>query len=155
MSKKIAVPEGMLETAYDAQFGKDGPTETSRFINTPSMKICLEAALRWLSENPIVPTVEQLYSTIGVLPVAMCYIVWTERDRAMIAEWQRRCFLAPDEPQYCEIQLTKGKVALVDTPVNNEDSRGTPCESSRLLAPQEGSTQEHPSMPRLRQSASI
>ena len=55
----------------------------------------------WLSKNPILPTDEQLYSTIGSLPVAMCDIVWTDRDRAMIAEWQRRCFLAP-EPEVPE-----------------------------------------------------
>ena len=91
MSNKplINVPDGMYYAA------------TKAFEPLSSISDALEAALRWLSENPIVPTSEQLYSTIGTLPVAMCDIVWTERDRAMIAEWQRRMFVDP-EPEVPE-----------------------------------------------------
>jgi len=66
-----------------------------RFRQCDVSEIC-RMFCEWLSKNPILPTSEQLYSTIGRLSVAMCDIVWTERDRAMIAEWQRRCFLAPE-----------------------------------------------------------
>jgi len=71
-----------------------------RFRQCDVSEIC-RVFCEWLSKNPILPTDEQLYSTIGRLPVAMCDIVWTDRDRAMIAEWQRRCFLAP-EPEVPE-----------------------------------------------------
>lgn len=93
---KYVVPDGMMKAAYNEFFkaaslnGRPSVTDGERLL------YALEAALRWLSENPIVPTSEQLYSTIGKLPVAMCDIVWTERDRAMIAEWQRCMFLAPE-----------------------------------------------------------
>ena len=71
-----------------------------RFQQRDVSEIC-RMFCEWLSKNPILPTSEQLYSTIGRLSVAMCDIVWTKRDRAMIAEWQRRCFLAP-EPEVQE-----------------------------------------------------
>ena len=98
--KKIVVPEGMIRAVEDrcgdlCKYG--GKSQSVRFVS----QTAVEAALRWLSENPILPTAEQLYSTIGKLPVAMCDIVWTERDRALIAEWQRRMFLAP-EPEVPE-----------------------------------------------------
>jgi hypothetical protein len=84
----VIVPEGMLKAVEDIFM-------RSWF----SPKRVLEAALRWLAENPIVPTEEQVdamarhhekdggsLSDTGVL---------FERDA--IAEWQRRMFLAPDQ----------------------------------------------------------
>lgn len=90
MSKiEVQIPDGMMK-AVKSKF----PDREMSDVHIVTVKGVLEAALRWLSENPILPTAEQLYSTIGKLPVAMCDIVWTERDRAMIAEWQRIMFLA-------------------------------------------------------------
>ena len=88
--RRVVVPDGMLKAAVPCYL------PDRQLVHS-----ILEAALLWLSENPIVPTSEQLHSIIGKLPVAMCDIVWTERDRALIAEWQRRMFLAP-EPEVPE-----------------------------------------------------
>ena len=88
--RRVVVPDGMLKAAVPCYL------PDRQLVHS-----ILEAALLWLSENPIVPTSEQLHSIIGKLPMAMCDIVWTERDRALIAEWQRRMFLAP-EPEVPE-----------------------------------------------------
>ena len=93
MEKKIVVPEGMMKAAYDAQLGIGPPTFewheadelTQRFYNR-----ILEAALRWLSENPIVPTEEQS------LDMEMRINCENHRDyrKKFAVEWQRRMFLA-------------------------------------------------------------
>ena len=85
---KYKIPDGMIDHARRALGYGSGLVDDIQLV------IIANAFCEHLSENPIVPTAEQLYSTIGKLPVAMCDIVWTERDRAMIAEWQRIMFLA-------------------------------------------------------------
>jgi hypothetical protein len=82
---RIVVPDGMLK-AVSSQMGYIPPPE--------NIHRCLEAALRWLSDNPIVPTDEQVkdcmrvgYSGGIVTPTAMC---------EAFAEWQRRMFCAPE-----------------------------------------------------------
>ena len=86
--KKIIVPSGMFEAAKNSEY-EPGSVE---------VRSILEAALRWLSENPIVPTIEQTGSLIdwynhkkfGNGAVSDCAV-----------EWQRRMFLAP-EPEVPE-----------------------------------------------------
>lgn len=83
--KRYLVPEGMLRAAGYAFMRclADG-----KYLNA-----ALEAALRWQSENPIVPTNGQLWacemavSGQGKGPFEGC--------SAVIAEWQRRMYLAP------------------------------------------------------------
>lgn len=55
----------------------------------PQIRVAIEAALRWLSENPIVPTLEQV-NELMPLP--------TVRD--IIAEWQRRMFTVEIQPTH-------------------------------------------------------
>lgn len=94
IEKKIVVPEGMRAAAYIAACNED-----PGMIHISTMEIALEAACRWLSENPIEPTDAQLKD------------LWKSyRDHSggigsnewVCAEWQRRMFLAPepdpDEP---------------------------------------------------------
>ena len=96
MEKKIVIPEGMLTAAWQAVSSKmktyipgNGPGE----LHVAS--IAVEAALLWLSENPIVPTKEQLGPVVkecGKLSQSLYgYGGWIW----MITEWQRRMFLAP------------------------------------------------------------
>lgn len=88
--RKIVVPEGMLKAAHIAVgngiyfFGQLNVTRTA-----------LEAALKWLAENPIVPTREWLAEQLG-----MCHVTLLPETAAsrIIAEWQRRMFLAPPSP---------------------------------------------------------
>lgn len=85
MEKKIVVPEGMLRSAT---------AEGARWSDRNNSVIHeLEAALRWLSENPIVPTPQQWKDIEESVPM---FHIW---DR--VGEWQRRMFLSP-EPEVPE-----------------------------------------------------
>lgn len=91
--KKYIVPEGMLKAVE----GRYRMVYSSGF-NPPVVRANLEAALRWLSENPIVPTDQQ------EMEIYKKYIS-TVSDKAypiyLLKEWQRRMFLAP-EPEVPE-----------------------------------------------------
>lgn len=53
MEKKYVVPEGMLKAAIEAGQAHDG-------FKANNLPVCLEAVVRWWSENPTVPTMRQL-----------------------------------------------------------------------------------------------
>lgn len=81
VEKKIKVPEGMLQAARQATKGWDFCPEA------------LEAALRWLSSNPIAPTQSQANDLANAYRGAEPYGCATQYA---IAEWQRRMLLAPE-----------------------------------------------------------
>ena len=89
---KIVVPEKMLKAASAAMRGPI--TNLSDF---------LEAALRWLSENPIVPTREQMRSISDAVnrEFADADTEMIECMEDLCIEWQRRMFLAPEVPDGC------------------------------------------------------
>lgn len=84
--KKIVVPEEMLDAV-------NGASVVAQNLHDESLFEMLEAALRWLSDNPIVPTVEQSSDMMEKFPV--------NTTRNVCVEWQRRMFLAskPDFPE--------------------------------------------------------
>lgn len=92
--KKYVVPYGMLRAAADADMLS---IEHSPESELAPIRLHLEAALRWLAENPIVPTSQDQADLLST---------WRRNDKAcgyptngvaeMTAEWQRRMFLAPD-----------------------------------------------------------
>ena len=94
MKIKIVVPKGMLEAAASATF-----------LNEENgLEKVIEAALRWLSEHPIMPSTEQL------LRMSRQYIdaKRSEIDEEMIlfikhlvCAWQCRMFLAPKPEVPC------------------------------------------------------
>lgn len=94
--KKIKVPEGMLKAFLG---GREEPKERVVTEWTPE-RSGLEAALRWLSENPIVPTDEQLASMFKEFPEGPSVI----GPKQIIELWQRRCFLAPESEVPDEIK---------------------------------------------------
>lgn len=101
MSKKqIKIPDGMMgavdEAISKARYLRQKHYGNDDLPTSDVIYITLNSALLWLSENPIVPSDEQLFNISGNLPVKMAQIVWSERDRALIAEWQRCMFLIPD-----------------------------------------------------------
>jgi hypothetical protein len=99
--KKYAVPEGMLNAVQNALVGY---WRDHSVTSESSITVVLESALSWLAENPVTPTNQQLFEISGSLPVKMAQIVWSERDRALLAEWQRRMFLASEpeiDPKKC------------------------------------------------------
>lgn len=85
---KIKVPEGMLK-AFHRSEAHDGLKWDDNVLEN-----MLEAALRWLSDNPIVPTRDD------VLKMNRGWHFEVEIISA-ITEWQRRMFLAP-EPEIPE-----------------------------------------------------
>ena len=86
--QKIVVPEGMLKAA------------TPVYINDIALVgSILQAALLWLSENPMVPTMKQARE-IFMLKAGFDFDLH-EWVRWGACEWQRRMFLAP-EPEVPE-----------------------------------------------------
>lgn len=86
---QIVVPGGMLEAVNSA-------SKTAQIITDERLLEMLEPAIRWLSENPIVPTVEQSSDMMEKFPV--------NTSRNVCVEWQRRMFLARD-PDYPILDL--------------------------------------------------
>ena len=89
--KRVIVPEGMVKAAIFAW--RLHPIRGY----PPEDAVCkaVEAALRWLSENPIVPTMEQATEMSDSGHPCVLDGVW------YATEWQRRMFLAP-EPEVHE-----------------------------------------------------
>lgn len=103
-NKKIIVPDEMLKAAQ---------IEAQDWLayDAPQTRKLLEAALRQLSEHPIVPTDEQLAdirSSVRMeIPRDSRGFVDGSKDmlwpwfKSILEEWQRRMFLAP-EPEVPE-----------------------------------------------------
>lgn len=96
--QKIVVPEEMLKAAWQAVSGKmKERIEVGDHNGVPELyvaRISVEAALRWLTENPIEPTEEQAqYMYDGKNGVGHAGTI-----RYCMIEWQRRMFLAPELP---------------------------------------------------------
>ena len=89
--KKYVVPEGMLKAALDSarQTVQGCPWQE---LATKAV----EAALLWQSENPTVPTEEQMDALFSRHS-------WLDKDSVRFGarEWQRQMFLAP-EPEVPE-----------------------------------------------------
>jgi hypothetical protein len=79
--RKIMVSEGMLSAAMVAVSGKS-------WSQLGLVEKMLEAALKWLSENPIIPSIEQAVDMYDKFPV--------NTTRNCCVEWQRRMFLSPE-----------------------------------------------------------
>lgn len=92
MSEKIVVPEGMRKSATRAWL-------ESEYEKPDVIRISLEAALRWLSENPIVPTDTQAYDLWQSQILSGKTHSDNELAKLCAVEWQRRMFLAAPEPE--------------------------------------------------------
>jgi hypothetical protein len=107
--KKYVVPTGMLNKAYEycpASFAM------------PAVERMLEAALRWQSENPIVPTAQQVGELVVAAPMASTRQAYTATIFC-ITEWQRRMFLAPEPVEDYADRILKN-VPLGTTPTHAE-----------------------------------
>jgi hypothetical protein len=100
VEKKIVVPEGMLE-AVGNQYEK----QLRQVNGTRGFTPLIEAALLWLSENPIVLTRDKIANVIQEIarigtkdtsiPSGRPNDFTLDMQIALACEWQRRCFLAP------------------------------------------------------------
>lgn len=88
--KKIVVPEGMLRTACQAY-----PNPRFDWVDSDNYGVftrpVLEASLRWLSENPIVPSEDEIKKTFGDRPSTPIPAL-----QQGFKEIQSRMFLAPE-----------------------------------------------------------
>ncbi len=117
MEKKLVVPSGMVDAAYGKAIeDADGkvrysPVDAVKSHERLGVERILEAALRWLSEKPIVPTPEQANdlwkATNGALKD-----VW---PILIVTEWQRIMFRAP-EPEVPEEIKDLLHISLPETP---------------------------------------
>ena len=131
--KKYVVPERMVENVWDSP-------EHAKYPNLgglAELKALLEAAIRWLAENPIVPTAEQLRAMRKDLcPVTGGEDGWMSssdlKDGAV--EWQRRMFLAPEPEVPSEIQhlLLSGSHRLAEPFLNKQWVKEALLEAYRL-----------------------
>lgn len=98
---KVLVPEGMLKAAQDVwMIFADYPCDPSRFRQTVLPSIA--AALRWLSENPVVPTNQQYHLVFeAACRLGTCKDQGAPQYIDMMVEWQRHMFLAsePEAPE--------------------------------------------------------
>ncbi len=131
---KIKVPEGMLLAASEFDPG----------AGEYNIEPILEAALRWMSENPIVPTdadaltlLQERVASGHLSNKEYCAIPATT-IRCVIREWQRRMFLAP-EPEVPEIPPFSENVSdfitrsgFVDGRQHNQEIQETWNEAYRL-----------------------
>lgn len=91
---KVRVPEGMLKAAilaYPNPAFDYADSEHYGYFTRPM----IEAALRWLSENPIVPTDEQHWGIQNSVQKQE-RVQGAPSYQGYVAEWQRRMFVEPD-----------------------------------------------------------
>jgi len=89
--KNVKVPEGMLKSVASTW------EVSSHAISISQAEAIIDAALRWLSENPIVPTDEQVKDCWqGMNPNLSSMGL----HRQLLVEWQRRIFLAPENGDF-------------------------------------------------------
>ena len=108
--KRYMVPEGMLKAAVAGLIHCWDRIPKSTDYSSKQVQLstaACEAAIRWLAENPIVPTYEQMQDvdevTDGIAPSTGDGYAKT---RARCVEFQRRMFLAP-EPEVPEVDPQK------------------------------------------------
>ena len=85
MDGKIKIPDGMLEAAL-----KSAGPDNSNYIRAAAV---LEAALEWLSENPISPPLTELQI---LLPFVSIHANETS-VQSLLRKFQQRMFLEPNE----------------------------------------------------------
>ena len=89
--KKIEIPAGMKNAVA---YALSEHWKTRTIGDGSTVDIALEAALRWLSENPIVPTLEQAGYMYDGAKGAHDTVV-----QYCMTEWQRCMFLTSENPK--------------------------------------------------------
>ena len=140
MNGKIKVPDAMLKAGMQAR--------NAAFMGDESrVRDILEAALRWLSDNPITPTGEQLQ----VFRVRWDSEDWNQTQanrgdffRWCLLEWQRRMFIEPEVPEAIKDLMwsaaREGRI-MTDVHVTDEQIKKA-SEAARLANRELGATWE-------------
>ncbi len=91
--KRYVVPDGMAKAALEFYLNMPGKVPLTP-TGERDLRLLLEAALRWLAENPVVPTDAQcgilraVYERTGPS--------FDDAIQVVAVEWQRIMFLAPE-----------------------------------------------------------
>jgi hypothetical protein len=133
---KIKVPSSMIDAFWKAYnvalsaWGDKSAAETVSYCGNKG----LEAALGWLSENPIVPTNKQIVQCHAGMDQAND--VDTRFEVSFYRQWQSRMFMAP-EPGTKTLFETDGAVVLQDTKTgivaSDETKEGAAAKLERLI----------------------
>jgi hypothetical protein len=91
MDKRIVVPDFILDAFMEALLEGVPDSEEKKRRLREGWRKEVGAVLRAISENPIVPTLEQVDSLREHADRLICREFWQE----LTVEWQRRMFLAP------------------------------------------------------------
>ena len=104
--KKIVVPDGMLKMARRAY--PDPVFDPEGYFT----RQIVEAALRWQSQYPPLPTEEQLRD-VRRRPIGA---TWGDDEslRATLVEWMRHAYDAPQEPEVSENDICEIGAVLRD-----------------------------------------
>ena len=113
---KYVVPEGMLKAVQDKirQEITQGPSNSQDYFVT-----IIEAALRWQSENPPVPTDAQLDALMEEF-VEQC--TETCSNRYIPVEWIRRMYLVPEPEEPESVDAVKDLMFGIPYTGNNTAS---------------------------------
>ncbi len=106
--KKYVVPEGMYNAVIEV-LPPHVSVQLSAMMGFPGVQRMLEAALRWLSENPIVPTIEQATEMSDSGHPCVLDGVW------YATEWQRRMFLLAPQEDYADRILKNASLGYTPT----------------------------------------
>jgi hypothetical protein len=112
----VVVPEGMLKVAMD---DSGSQVEHDGFL----VELALQAALCWLSENPMVPNEDQVIAILDDSKFNGCSNEAIDVAQYVSEEWQRRMFLPP-KPEVPEAIKDKLWESLVGTPLNSSITLG-------------------------------
>ena len=103
MDRRIVVPDGMLKAA-DEEIRLCSSISSTISDRTIAIiqKVTLEAALRWISENPVVPTESQLAEITAKAKKRASDEPWSHSGEHWATfysvEWQKMMFVAPEGP---------------------------------------------------------
>lgn len=88
--QRYVIPEGMLRAAKDAYHA-----QTQDGVDTMAIRESLEAAFRWLGDNPVKPSTQQIREMLGSgWSDSTCEGTMTGVMLAgLLMEWERRMFL--------------------------------------------------------------
>lgn len=120
--KKILVPEGMFRFALHKfeNYWENKPSAWNASQDKPEIVFqILVESLRYLSENPIVPTAEQKhYLLMHFSPMGVSnwdQAMWFNFIADCTVEWQKRMFLAPSDVARVDAAIPD---LLIDAPTH-------------------------------------
>lgn len=123
MTQKIKVPAEMIAAGFAELSAGE------RQGQPPAYATFLRGALRWLSENPVVPTDEQATQVEESILVRRDHL----HHLIMFAtNWQRRMFLSPEEELPAEVKALLDETQVSRMGISYESAQEAVAKAYRL-----------------------